>query len=96
MRKRDILGRVGGEEFCIVLPDTGLAEAVEIAERIRCKLASKEVLIDAMHTIKVTASMGVSSSEEQGDYQIESLQSVADGRLYLAKAAGRNCVSSGT
>lgn len=95
VRKADVLGRVGGEEFCIILPDTGLAEAVEIAERIRYKLATKEVLIDATHTLKVTASLGVSSSEEQQDYKIENLQSVADGRLYLAKAAGRNCVSSG-
>ncbi|WP_421507246.1 cellulose biosynthesis regulator diguanylate cyclase DgcQ [Erwinia rhapontici] len=95
VRKVDVLGRVGGEEFCIVLPDTGLVEAVEIAERIRGKLASKEVLIDATHTLKVTASLGVSSSEEQQEYQIDALQSVADGRLYQAKAAGRNCVNSG-
>lgn len=96
VRKIDVLGRVGGEEFCIVLPDTGLVEATEIAERIRGKLASKEVLIDATHTLKVTASLGVSSSEETQSYQIDHLQSVADGRLYQAKAAGRNCVSSGT
>ncbi|MTD25434.1 cellulose biosynthesis regulator diguanylate cyclase DgcQ [Erwinia sorbitola] len=95
LRKEDVLGRVGGEEFCVVLPDTSLAEAVEIAERIRCKLASKEVLINAMKTLKVTASLGVSSSDEQQDYKIENLQSIADERLYRAKQAGRNCVSSG-
>ncbi|WP_455813163.1 cellulose biosynthesis regulator diguanylate cyclase DgcQ [Pseudomonas graminis] len=95
LRKSDVLGRVGGEEFCIVLPDTGVAEAVEIAERIRGKLASKEVLIDSAHTLKVTASLGVSSSEETQNYQIEHLQSVADDRLYQAKQSGRNRVSSG-
>lgn len=95
LRKNDVLGRVGGEEFCIVLPATGLAEAVEIAERIRCKLAVKEVLIDTVNTLKVTASLGVSSSEERQDYRIEHLQTLADVRLYQAKQSGRNCVSSG-
>lgn len=95
LRKNDVLGRVGGEEFCIVLPDTRLSEAVEIAERIRFKLAAKEVLIDATHTLKVTASLGVSSSDEKQDYDIDNLQSVADARLYKAKQSGRNCVSSG-
>ncbi|WP_455818105.1 hypothetical protein [Pseudomonas cerasi] len=52
-------------------------------------------MIDATHTLRVTASPGGSSSEEQQEYQTDTLQSVADGRLYLAKAAGHNCVSSG-
>lgn len=94
LRKSDVLGRVGGEEFCVLLPDTGLQEAVEIAERIRSELASKDVRIDAAHKLRVTASMGVSSSEEKQDYKIEHLQSLADVRLYQAKQAGRNCVSS--
>lgn len=92
LRKTDIAGRVGGEEFCILLPATRLDEAVLVAERIRRKLAAKELLVGKHQTLKVTASLGVSSSEETGDYQVDSLQSVADRRLYLAKQDGRNCV----
>lgn len=92
LRKTDIAGRVGGEEFCILLPATRLDEAVLVAERIRSKLAAKELLVGKHQTLKVTASLGVSSSEEQGDYQVDNLQSIADRRLYLAKQGGRNCV----
>lgn len=92
IRTHDVAGRVGGEEFCIVLPDTGIDEAVGVAERLRARLASKEVLIESTVTLKVTASLGVSCSAEQGDYQFESLQSIADGRLYRAKTSGRNRV----
>lgn len=92
LRKMDIAGRVGGEEFCLLLPETGLEDARDIAERIRQKLAQKELLISNDQTLKVTASFGVASSEEQGDYQVESLQSLADSRLYLAKQGGRNRV----
>lgn len=95
LRKTDIAGRVGGEEFCILLPATSQAEAVTVAERIRRKLAEKELLVGAHQTIKVTASLGVSSSEEKGDYELDSLQSLADSRLYLAKQGGRNCVRHG-
>ncbi len=92
IRTQDVVGRIGGEEFCIVLPDTGLKEAVNVAERVRRKLASQHVLTDGDQQLTVTVSLGVSSSDEQGKYQFESLQSVADGRLYLAKTTGRNRV----
>ena len=92
LRKMDIAGRVGGEEFCLLLPETGLEDARGIAERIRQKLAQKELFISNDQTLKVTASFGVASSEEQGEYQVESLQSLADSRLYLAKQGGRNRV----
>ncbi|WLS80955.1 cellulose biosynthesis regulator diguanylate cyclase DgcQ [Erwinia pyri] len=92
IRTKDVAGRVGGEEFCLVLPETGLKEAMEVAGRVRQKLASKEVLIESTLTLTITASLGVASSEEQQLCQFESLQSVADSRLYQAKTAGRNQV----
>jgi len=92
LRKMDIAGRVGGEEFCLLLPETHLQDAVAIAERLRQKLAQKELLVSSDKTLKLTASFGVASSEEQGDYQPASLQSLADGRLYKAKQSGRNRV----
>ena len=56
------------------------------------KLNEKEMLIAKSTTIRISASLGVSSSEETGDYDFEQLQSLADRRLYLAKQAGRNRV----
>ncbi|MFR0437124.1 diguanylate cyclase, partial [Escherichia coli] len=88
----DVAGRVGGEEFCVILPGASLTEAAEVAERIRLKLNEKEMLIAKSTTIRISASLGVSSSEETGDYDFEQLQSLADRRLYLAKQAGRNRV----
>lgn len=92
VRKMDRVGRVGGEEFCIVLPEASLEEATVVAERVRAKLAKKEVLIGHHQTLKVTGSFGVSCSEGEGEYDFESLQSVADNRLYIAKESGRNQV----
>lgn len=92
IRTHDIAGRVGGEEFCIVLPHCSLAEAVEVAERIRTRLISKEMLIMKHKTIRISASLGVSSALERGNYDYEHLQSIADRRLYQAKKQGRNQV----
>lgn len=92
LRAQDVAGRVGGEEFCVILPGANLTQAAEVAERIRLKLNEKEMLIAKSTTIRISASLGVSSSEETGDYDFEQLQSLADRRLYLAKQAGRNRV----
>ena len=90
LRKYDVAGRSGGEEFCIVLPETTIAEASAIADRIRTRLAAKTILVDCNTTFSVTLSAGVTGSEEQGDYHAETLQATADRRLYLAKTGGRN------
>ncbi|MHB2055019.1 cellulose biosynthesis regulator diguanylate cyclase DgcQ [Pantoea dispersa] len=92
LRPYDVAGRIGGEEFCIVLPHTTLAEAQGVAERIRSRLAAKTILVNASTTFSVTLSAGVSCSTEHGSYHAESLQAVADRRLYLAKSGGRNRV----
>lgn len=92
VRKTDIAGRVGGEEFCIVLPETSLEQASVIAERIRESIYRREILISRNQTLRVSASLGVCSSEELQRYDFEHLQSIADSRLYLAKQNGRNQV----
>lgn len=92
VREGDLAGRVGGEEFCIVLPDTTLKEAKAIAERIRIRVNSREILLGNSTSLHITASFGVSCSEDSGDYSFENLQSIADHRLYLAKQNGRNQV----
>lgn len=91
-REGDIAGRVGGEEFCVVLPGQSKAEACAVAERIRRRINRREILIGKSTTLRISASLGVSSSEEKGLYDFEYLQSIADKRLYLAKQNGRNRV----
>lgn len=92
LRTNDVAGRVGGEEFCVVLPGIALEEAAEIAERIRSRINSKEILVKKSTTVRVSASLGVSCAQEKGNYDFEQLQSIADARLYRAKQRGRNQV----
>lgn len=92
VRKSDIAGRVGGEEFCIVLPETSLEQALVIAEHIRESIYSREILISRNQTLRVSASLGVCSSEELQRYDFQHLQSIADRRLYQAKQGDRNRV----
>lgn len=88
----DLAGRVGGEEFCIVLPGSTLLQAQRVAERIRERISRKEILVHNSQTIRISASLGVSSAEPSESYVFEYLQMVADRRLYLAKRGGRNRV----
>ena len=92
LRANDVGGRVGGEEFCVVLPGLTLEEAANVAERIRARIDSKEILVKKSVTLRISASLGVSSAQEKGNYNFEQLQSIADARLYEAKQGGRNCV----
>ncbi|WP_058911211.1 cellulose biosynthesis regulator diguanylate cyclase DgcQ [Entomohabitans teleogrylli] len=92
LRGQDIAGRVGGEEFAVLLPGATLADARRIAERIRLRIHNKELLVKPGTTLRLSASFGVSSAQEQGDYDFERLQSLADERLYKAKTGGRNRV----
>lgn len=92
IREGDLAGRVGGEEFCIVMPDTTLQMATAIAERIRIRIYSREILLCNDTSLRISASLGVSSSDDCAGFNFENLQSTADHRLYLAKQNGRNRV----
>lgn len=92
IRDSDVAGRVGGEEFCVVLPDTGPEQAMSIAQRIRERINRREILVKKSQTTRVSVSIGVSSAQESGSYDFEQLQSIADARLYQAKQRGRNQV----
>lgn len=94
VRTQDLAGRVGGEEFCILLPATNRSQASEIAERIRTNLANSPLKTEDGKSLRITASLGVVGSEESNSYNIEHLQLIADRRLYRAKAGGRNRVCS--
>jgi diguanylate cyclase (GGDEF)-like protein len=86
VREGDLVCRYGGEEFCIVLHDTNLAEAAEAAERFRQEIASL-----ACANVTVSASLGVSSLGLGAQEPCELLDQ-ADRALYAAKRAGRNRV----
>lgn len=91
LRSSDALGRIGGEEFSIFLPNTDLPGAVSLAENLRQKI---EGLLPSVgeQSLKITASIGVAGN--QGDVQsMQEIQRRADQGMYQAKAAGRNRVS---
>lgn len=88
LREYDLFGRVGGEEFSIILPSTGLSEAVGIAERIRLRLAERRV---GPAGIPYTASFGVAALQTNEE-TIAELMKRADKALYRAKETGRNKV----
>ncbi len=90
IREIDIAGRYGGEEFCIILPDTDRQGAMYVAERIRKAVeASKIRVYDAV--VKVTLSIGISTFPYDGKEE-ETLIDKADWALYRAKKLGRNRV----
>jgi diguanylate cyclase (GGDEF)-like protein len=84
-RKGDLVGRLGGEEFAIFLPEASSSDAHECAERLRQAIAERKF---AGLSHRSTASFGVASLEEVSDWQ--ALYKLADGRLYRAKETGRN------
>ena len=90
LRMGDLFGRYGGEEFAVILPNTDLEGAEEVAERIRQSIA-KNTIDYNQKTISVTASIGVAIIDSN-DTRYEDLISNADLALYQAKAAGRNRV----
>lgn len=91
VRLTDIPGRYGGEEFCVVLPNTSVKGALVIAERIRAAMEALRIpLEDGQPPVGRTASIGV--AEFSAGDSIEKLLSYADAALYQAKEAGRNRV----
>lgn len=86
-RKGDILARVGGEEFLIMLPRVSLATALAAAERLRSQIEQME-LMSGPHRIRVTASFGVAEQPDGGRW-VETV-AIADEALLNAKASGRN------
>lgn len=92
LRANDVAGRIGGEEFCVILPDTSLDDAKNIALRIRERINEREILIRQNLSIRISASFGVSSTRDAQDYNFEYLRNNADARLYKAKQNDRNQV----
>ena len=91
LRDKDVIGRVGGEEFSIMLPETSLEEAKKIAERIRQTIENLKIHKNGS-AVQTTVSLGVASSTQVDKGTLEDLIQISDEALYQAKADGRNCV----
>jgi len=91
-RPGDIASRWGGEEFTVLLPNTTLSGALEVAEKIRECVENENIPCDDNTTIKVTISIGVNSIVPDRDSHTKDLITDADKALYLAKGSGKNRV----
>jgi diguanylate cyclase (GGDEF)-like protein len=100
LRAGDVVGRYGGEEFCVLLPNTSEKEAIALAERIREIIQLKKISIrhvkktsQSTNELKCTVSIGAAGSETTG-YDVQRLLASADNALYMAKNRGRNLVAT--
>ncbi len=96
IRGFDLVARYGGEEFVVVMPDTSIKVAVDVAERLCKIIGSDPIRVDGLDdAIEVTVSIGVAESNN-GECDQEKLVDMADKEMYRAKSKGRNCVSCRT
>ncbi len=96
-RYNDILGRYGGEEFLMVLPETDIKNAENVAERMRQEIEKLQISVPSQPPISVTASFGVTCyfpGGEEGDSGVHRLIKYADNAMYRAKESGRNRVEA--
>lgn len=89
IRKADLVARIGGEEFAIILPGINFEEAKDVAERMRCLIEAQKCSYEGLH-LKVTVSIGFAQLLPGEDSA--SLTKRSDAALYSSKEAGRNCV----
>jgi diguanylate cyclase (GGDEF)-like protein len=91
VRETDFLARYGGEEFVVLCPDTDLAGALNVAEKVRSAVSEGSFLLDGTSQLtKITISIGVAQFEGSR----RAFFKAADQALYRAKAAGKNCVKA--
>jgi diguanylate cyclase (GGDEF)-like protein len=88
LRSTDLIGRLGGEEFAVVLPNTALTSAMAVAEKMRAAVEHQRV-VHGDHVIKLTASFGVACLD-YATRDADTLLERADQALYRAKSSGRN------
>ena len=86
VRKYDVVARFGGEEFFVILPNTKLKKAKDVAERLRKSVLANNYL----RKYKVKISLGITEYKEKDN--LEKMSKRADAALYEAKKSGRNCV----
>jgi len=91
IRKSDKIGRYGGDEIIIILPNCGLDEIKKVGERLRLAVGKIGIKTD-LDTVPVTVSAGCATSELPGTASADKLIKAADSALLKAKGQGRNCV----
>jgi len=89
MRQSDVIGRIGGEEFSVFLPDTDLEGATQLSEKLRAEIESLEHAVTDTKIIQVTASFGI-ARHLPTDHSVGDIQKRADRAMYQAKKLGRN------
>ncbi len=89
LRETDILGRIGGEEFAIILPETGLDQTAELAERLLEKVRTTTIEIEFGRKISLTTSIGVATVPSLS-VDVDKTMKEADKALYEAKSEGRD------
>lgn len=92
LRETDVIGRIGGEEFVLLLPETDGCGAARVIERCRAGIERSPVMLADGNSLPVSASFGVVVREGEADGDEAQLIARADEMLYRAKAAGRNRV----
>lgn len=92
VREVDLIGRYGGEEILILLPDTALDVCARVAERIRKTIAQTPIQIKENTELNLTASLGI-AAKNPGTNALDTLIKYADQALYIAKHKGRNQVA---
>ncbi len=95
LREVDIIGRIGGEEFAVLLPETGVDEASQVAERLRQVVAHSELPTGDNVSLRITVSIGLAQMVDQPN-ALDDILRKADTALYEAKNNGRNrvCVAN--
>lgn len=91
LRDVDLLGRIGGEEFAVLLPETGAERALHVAERLRQAVANTAAKVEDNLSVHITVSIGVATLNDE-DSSVDMLLQRADQALYDAKESGRNAV----
>lgn len=91
LREVDLVSRIGGEEFAVLLPETTLEDALLLAERLRQHIAESKLVLEHGLPLQISISVGVTALENN-ECNLDTLLSQADTALYAAKNAGRNRV----
>lgn len=91
VRNSDIIARIGGEEFAILLPDTDITGAYTILERLRQMVASEPLKIEG-DKINLSISIGLTHNPKGRELMVDQLVQQADKALYQAKSEGKNCI----
>lgn len=89
LRETDVLGRIGGEEFAVLLPETGLNQTTKLTERLLEQVSSTKIEIDACRKISLTICVGVATVPPLS-MDVDTVMKEADKALYKAKSEGRN------